>query len=608
MSWVYVTGRSGKDQGKGAQKGKGIPCPTELRAGDWNCSMCGQHNFAWRMECMNKACCFPAPVVAGHRGKSAGKGGKAVETKGKGKGKGGVPGAPPSATQSRNARKRAAKKIAKGSWEADGSSQTTANNTKELKDKNVEIQKLKKELADSKKAGGEAVAAAGSAPKAAAATSEEEQEAIPAYATATLKPLLRQLGLIVEDAKDTTRFLTSPTSKATGTAEETVAKLLKTDTVAAEAAKAAEYYKEKVADAEAVDSTVPKSVLESLKAKLAEAEKVTAKKSEVSQVMLDNMKAARSKLQATQTARLQKEAESRLKAGERATTRKEGLEAFSVAITVRIAEHLAVETSIAGQWELHYTALAARASEEMELVDKQITTLEEEIASKKDATMEPEPVTVPAPTEEEKKEEAGQSQFKDSDVLKEMQKQLQALQEQLDQTKAEAVTAVNEKAKELQALSSQRLQEIAFLRTVEDMGADTFKAASNSPSDEAKRAMIRTHQVLTEWEAGGAACMFTTKHLDVWAGLNGETHFLLEHLMGGKQQKKTWNAWFPTKPTDESIVPRQMARTLLQLLSKTKKVWEDNQEHSESVRQETDGLYTALSQEVKRRCLAVSFA
>ena len=144
---------------------------------------------------------------------------------------------------------------------------------------------------------------------------------------------------------------------------------------------------------------------------------------------------------------------------------------------------------------------------------------------------------------------------------------------------------------------------MAFLRAVEDMGAETFKTAPNAPSDDAKNAMIRTHQVLTQWNAGQASCMFTMKHLDVWAGLNGETRYLLEHLMGAKQHKMTWNQWFPDKPTDESIVPRQMARTLLQLLTKSRQLWEQNEDHSKSVRQEADSMYKALEKDGKRRCM-----
>ena len=598
MSWVYVTGKHGKG-GKDQGKGKGIPCPTQLRDGDWNCSMCGQHNFARREQCMT--CYFPAPVKAGYRGKSGGKGndkgkgkGKTVEEKGKGKGKGVVPGLAPTTTQSRNARRRAAKKAAN----ADGQNAAVVDKSKE---KDVEINRLKKELAAAKDPKKNEAADVSVAEK------EEEQEAIPSFSTSAMKPLMKSLGLQIEESKDSSKLLAMPSSKTTGTAEETVNKLLKTNTAAEEAIQAARYYKEKVDEAEMEGSTVPQTILENLKGLLADAEKVSAKKSEDNEVALDNMKAVRSRLKASETARLQKEAESKEKAAERAKARKEALEEFSVAVTKRIAEHLEVEAQAASTWELHHTTLAARATEELALVDAQILKTEAAVLSKKPAGEEKAEAD-PKKDADMDGEPAKQQLLPDSDVLKAMQEQLLALQNQLAQHKIEATAAVNDKARELQALSTQRSYEIAFLRTVEDMDANAFKAASNSPTEEAKHAMIRTHQVLTEWSNGGASCMFTTKHLDVWAGLNGETCYLLEHLMGGKQQKKTWVAWFPEKPTNESVVPRQMARTLLQLLTKTRKVWEQSEEHSKTVRQETDGLYTALSQEAKRRCLAVTTA
>ena len=115
MSWVTVwsTGKGGK----GKAVGKGNPCPTQLREGDWNCAMCNQHNFAFRKLC--KGCQFPAPVMPGQKGqyskgndKGSGKG-KTGKVQDKGKGKGVVPGSSPSPTQSRNARSRAAKKLVK---------------------------------------------------------------------------------------------------------------------------------------------------------------------------------------------------------------------------------------------------------------------------------------------------------------------------------------------------------------------------------------------------------------------------------------------------------------------------------------------------------------
>ena len=193
-------------------------------------------------------------------------------------------------------------------------------------------------------------------------------------------------------------------------------------------------------------------------------------------------------------------------------------------------------------------------------------------------------------------------------MLKEMQKQLQALQNQLEQHKAEAVATVNDKSKELQDLQAQRMQEIAFLRTAEDVTLDTFKVSSKPPTEEAKDAMIRTHQVLTQWNTAGAACMFTMKHLDEWAGLKGETRYLLDHLMSNKA-KTTWMAWFPTEePKDTTIVPRQMARMIVQLLTKVRTGWEQNEEHSKAIREEADGLFTALAKDGKRRCLEASSA
>ena len=98
--------------------------------------------------------------------------------------------------------------------------------------------------------------------------------------------------------------------------------------------------------------------------------------------------------------------------------------------------------------------------------------------------------------------------------------------------------------------------------------------------------------------------MFTMKHLDVWAGLNCEIKLLLVLVLGGSQhvQKKGWASWFPEKPTDDSIVPKAMAMTLLKTLTTCKKVWERNAEREKTLRQETDGLYSALEKEGKRRC------
>ena len=576
MTWATV----GKN-GKGVSKGNGISCPTtRVQEGDWMCGACKHHNFAFRTQCQE--CYHPAPKGKGKgnhvEGKGNGKGNS--EHKGKGLGKGYVPGSSPSATQSRNQRRRAQKKQSKEEW-AGG---------KEGKEKDAEINRLKKELAESKKSAKEVGAAAGSEP-----VTTEEEVTTALYNTTSMQPLMKALGLYLEESKNTSKFLTEPKDKSTGTAEETVAKLLKTDTAAAEAARVAEYYRGMVEEAEK-DDNVPKTILEEFKASLAKAEKVTVKKSEDSQVVLDNMKAVRSRLQASETARLQKEAENKIKATERATTRKEALAAFSVAITVRVAEHLAVELDTAGKWELHYTALAARASAEMALVDAQIVSLEAGGNIKKDATMEAEPV----PEAEDKEIEAG-SQFKDSEILKEMQKQLNAMQEQLASQKQEALAAVN-------ALNVQRGQEMAFLRTSEEVTLESFKATSNSPTEEAKDAMIRTHQVLSQWTTAGAACMFTMKHLDEWAGLKGETRYLLDHLMSNKTKEKSWMAWFPEQPTDDSIVPRQMARMVCLLLTKSRKAWEQSEERNEAIRLEADGIFTALTQDGKRRCVTASTA
>ena len=98
--------------------------------------------------------------------------------------------------------------------------------------------------------------------------------------------------------------------------------------------------------------------------------------------------------------------------------------------------------------------------------------------------------------------------------------------------------------------------------------------------------------------------MFTMKHLDNWAGLNCEIKLLLDLVLGGSQhlQKKGWASWFPEKPTDDSIVPKAMAMTLLKTLTTCKKVWERNADRAKALRLETDGLYTALEKESKRRC------
>ena len=104
--------------------------------------------------------------------------------------------------------------------------------------------------------------------------------------------------------------------------------------------------------------------------------------------------------------------------------------------------------------------------------------------------------------------------------------------------------------------------------------------------------------------------MFTLKHLDTWAGLNCETKMLLDLVLSSSQhtQKSEWSLWFPEKPSDNSIVPKALAMTLLRTLTTCKKVWERNAEREKTLRQETDGLYSALEQEGKRRCTEVTAA
>ena len=427
-----------------------------------------------------------------------------------------------------------------------------------------------------------------------------------------MKSLMEHLGLYLEDSKSTSTLLTLPRTKDTGTAEETVAKLLKTNTATQEAQKEAEYYRGEVEKAEKDgDDKVPQAILEKLRKALAEAEKAAVKKIEDNEVVLDNMRAVRSKLKAAETTRLCKETENKEKAALRAKARKDGLEAFRLAVTKRIAEHLLVEEQTEATWSLHHTALATRASEELELVDAQILKAEAAASGTKpatasttvgpasDATMEPGKGT---PT-------VAVSQFEDSAILKALQEQMSALQGQMTRQQEEAKSALDTITSELMAVQLQRTQEVGFLRSEDEVTADTFKVSSNSPPEHGKDAMIRSHQVLSQWSAAGANCMFTMRHLDEWAGLKGETRFLLEHLMGNtKAPEKSWMVWFPQKPTDDTIVPRQMARIMMQLLSKSRKAWEQGDERSKEIRIEADEIFTTLAKDGKRRCIGVTNA
>ena len=100
--------------------------------------------------------------------------------------------------------------------------------------------------------------------------------------------------------------------------------------------------------------------------------------------------------------------------------------------------------------------------------------------------------------------------------------------------------------------------------------------------------------------------MFTMKQLDECAGLQGELSPLLCHLMGDSQNKKGWMQWFPHGCSDATIVPRQLARVLLQQLTKNKKTWEQSEEHAKSLKEEMKSNFATLSQDAKRRCVAVA--
>ena len=596
MSWVYVAGKSNK--GKGNSKGQGSQCPTtRVMDGDWTCGACKHHNFAFRDQCQE--CFHPAPKGKGKgkgksttsngnhvEGKGNGKGN--LEHKGKGKGKGYVPGSSPTPAQTRNQRKRAQRKSAMAEW----------TGGKEDKEKDVEITRLKKELAKKD----------GAAQEEGENEGEAEEVETPEYLKDNMLSLMKHLGFHFQEAQENAKLLSVPRKKDGGTAEETVNKLVKTSVDLEEAQVTVAYFKEKVTEAAVPDNKVPAAVLCNLKKQLKEAETKAAKiKGGDTSVNLDNMAASRATMKATETARLLQERLNKEKAASRSAQRKKALEEFSVAVTMRIANHMAEEEKNLQIWEAEYTDRAKRAQDELDLMDSRMTKAQENITAKmesengsakkndqKDSDME---------KEEEKKEEG--SQFNDSDVLKALQAQLKTMQERMDRQTTDAEAATSERDKEFQALNAQRNQEIAFLRQVENVAPDSYKIASKAPTDEAKDAMIRTHQILSDWNAGGAAIMFTMAHLDLWAGLQGETRFLLEHLMGEKQAKVTWKAWFPEPPQNNSIVPRQMARIMEQILTKSRQGWEKSQEHSQAIRKETDGIFTTLSLDAKRRCVAV---
>ena len=272
----------------------------------------------------------------------------------------------------------------------------------------------------------------------------------------------------------------------------------------------------------------------------------------------------------------------------------------------RFADHMLDEEQTAGIWNLHQTSLAAWAAREIELVDARILKAEATATGTKTPS-----TTTDAPMDPPK-DEMGVEPPKDDqdgtaklwDTIKTMKDQMDLVHKKLAKSETEAVAAAAAAAEALQALNAQRLQELAFLRFVDDMEAEQYKGAPSAPSEPAQEAMLRTHQVLSDWSAGGQNMMFTMKHLDTWAGLNCETKMLMDLVLGSSQhvRKRGWATWFPEKPTDDTIIPRAMALTLLKALTNCKKVWERNAERSKALRLETNGLYSALEKESKRRC------
>ena len=97
--------------------------------------------------------------------------------------------------------------------------------------------------------------------------------------------------------------------------------------------------------------------------------------------------------------------------------------------------------------------------------------------------------------------------------------------------------------------------------------------------------------------------MFSMLQLDGVAGLKGEIKSVLDHLMGGTNNQKSWNTWFPHGVSDESVLPRQLCRTLTQVLLKCKKSWEQSEENAKALKEEVKEIYDTLSSDTKRRCL-----
>ena len=157
-------------------------------------------------------------------------------------------------------------------------------------------------------------------------------------------------------------------------------------------------------------------------------------------------------------------------------------------------------------------------------------------------------------------------------------------------------------------ISTMRQQKVEELRKATELRAVTraFELTANVSHEQLPALTAPTpcqlqhqgqlHQLLYAWDAAGAGTPFTFQDLITHTSMSTEAPPFVRAALGTK-----WSAWFAeADPGTSQVVPRQVARLLLQSLEKLKTKWLEH-ETKEAIAESGNTSYTAMAGEAKKR-------